>query len=266
MATPRATRVGELLVRAKLIDELQLRSALAQHDVWGGRLANVVAEMGLATEESVVDTLARALKLQRVRLGNIQKDPSALGKLDAEFAERNGVFPIQLRDQGKVLLLAMADPTDLETVDEVSRRARTRVQIYIAGEREIRAAIGRHYRGIEVQQAPQRMPQTSASVEGEEEFKLVDMSGNTVMRHISDIEPPQRDSAPPPTGRGRESAADILDDILGEGVHEQLSPEELQRLHTVRVNQEKSAKILRAVMELLVEKGYLSPDHLQRLR
>ena len=288
MATSHAQRVGELLVKAKVIDALQLRSALAQHDAWGGRLAHVVVEMGLADEEVVVESLARALGVHRGRLGNLQKDAQALAKVDVAFAEEKGVFPIQLRDAGKVLLLAMADPSDLDTVDEVNRRARVRVTPYIAGEQEIRAAISRHYRGASASEqrrtttrsVPAARVPTSPNDEAEEEFKLVDMSGKTVMKPLSEVAPRLAQSeadrsAPPVAGPnagpgvasvgGGMSASDLLDDILGTptGARAAFSAEDLQRLHTVQQNQEKSGKIIRAVMELLLEKGALTREKLQ---
>ena len=278
MANPRAHKIGDILVKARVIDELQLRSALSQHENWGGRLANVVADMGLATEEKIVDTLARALGAQRIRLGNLPKDAAALGKLDVQFCEQHGVFPFQLKDGGKVLFVAMADPSDLETVDEIGRRARSRVSVFVAGEREIQSAISRHYRGVDPSFATQRQPQAAHAGdldESAEEMKIVDMSGRTVMKRLSDIDPnlakqEQAQRTAPPvdmSGAGAgASTADILDDILGGGAAGQLSQEDLARLETVRVNQEKSAKIIRAVMELLAEKGLLSPAQLQKLR
>ncbi len=247
-------------MKARVIDALQLRSAIAQHDAWGGRLAHVVAEMGLADEERIVDTIARALNVQRIRVGNLPRDASALSKIDVSFAETSAVFPVQLRDNGKVLALAMADPSDLGVLDEVSRRARVRVVPYIAGEREIRAAIARHYRGQEPSTPARRSPSSAAasaqddSFEDAEEFKLVDMSGKTVMKPITDILPPSA----VPAGSGS-SASDLLDEILSAGPPEAaFTEEELQRLQTVQLNQQKSAKIVRAVMELLLEKGVLS--------
>lgn len=276
MANPRSQKIGDFLVKAKVIDDLQLRSALAQHEQWGGRLAHVVAEMGLAQEERIVETLARAMNVQRIRLGNIQKDAGALGKIDVGFADEKCVFPVQLRDNGKVMLIAMADPTDLETIDEVGRRSRARVQAYIAGEREIKGAIDRHYRGMEGgPTAPRHSREVPAAGGGEDEdeFKIVDMSGKTVMKKLSDIDPGAAKEEPartaPPVDlsadiAGGPSASDLLDDILGGGESTaQLSPEDLQRLQTVRANQEKSAKILRAVMELLTEKGVVTPQQVQ---
>ncbi len=65
------------------------------------------------------------------------------------MAEQKGIFPVALKDNGKTLVLAMADPTDLNTVDQVAARARARVIVVIASDREIENAILRHYRGQE---------------------------------------------------------------------------------------------------------------------
>ncbi|MGA9524121.1 MAG: hypothetical protein WBV82_21855, partial [Myxococcaceae bacterium] len=59
---------------------------------------------------------------------------------------------------------------------------------------------------------------------------------------------------------GAPSASELLDEILSGAPPESVfTEEELQRLHTVQANQEKSAKIVRAVMELLMEKRVLTP-------
>jgi hypothetical protein len=60
------------------------------------------------------------------------------------------------------------------------------------------------------------------------------------------------------------NAGDLLDEILAGGspALSGLTQEELQRLEAVRVNQEKSSKILRALLELLLEKGALAQKEL----
>src|SRR3712207_1224735 len=114
------TRVGDILVKAKVIDDLQLRSAMAQHDQWGGRLGKVIADMGISDEDTNADAISRATGSPRISLGSITRDVAAMGKIDVTFAEQRAVFPVQLKDNGKVLVLAMADPTDLEVLDQVT--------------------------------------------------------------------------------------------------------------------------------------------------
>lgn len=263
MGTTRAQRVGEILVKARLIDRLQLRSALARHQKWGGRLAHVVVELGFAPEEQVVDALAEALNVPRVRLGHIQRDPAALSKVDVTFADEKAIFPVQFKEQGRVLVLAMADPADLETVDTLGRNARARVQTQIAGELEIRSAIDRHYRGIEHDNAGAatraRKPAPLGG-EDEEEFKLVDREGNTLRRPFAEVAPNLARELAERQANG--SAAELLKEMAAVVDPLELTEEEHERLSVVRQNQEKSTKVIRAVLQLLMDKGYVTREQL----
>ncbi|AKF79797.1 Type II secretion system (T2SS), protein E, N-terminal domain [Myxococcus fulvus] len=281
MASPSRNRIGEILVKARVIDELQLRSAMATLDQWGGRLSRVVADLGLATEDTITEAICQGLGMQRVQLGNISRDAGALSRVDMTLAEQKAVFPVSLKDNGKTLVLAMADPTDLSTLDQVAARSRARVVPMVAGEREIEHAILRHYRGqepvVSTRFSPSRnqSSDTQATVdEQEDEFKVVDMSGKTVVKRIADIVPPESPAtapapraperpAPPVAAQGS-SAADILDEILagGPSTAPEWTDEDLQRLQTLQQNQEKSSKILRALLELLLEKGKLQQREL----
>src|SRR6185312_1436333 len=134
MNAPRVPRVAEYLLKAKVIDEFQMKSALAHQAQWGQRLTRVFNEMRLAPENKVVAALAHALKLQPVDLSAIPPDLAALKKLDADYCMEKGVFPCALKDQGKTLFLAMCDPTDFATTDEVEKKTRCRLKLLVAGE------------------------------------------------------------------------------------------------------------------------------------
>lgn len=274
-------RIGEILVKAKVIDDLQLRSALAHVDQWGGRLTLAVLDMNLANEDKVVTAIAQALNVPAANLGGHNKDGAALAKVDVTLAEQSGIFPFALKDNGKTLHVAMADPTNLAVIDELGRKARARVVPYIAGEIEIRHAIMRHYKGIEPPARKSSGIRPSEAFDGDEdqEFKITDMNGKTLMKRLSDIDPglaaqmeqekkgvavaitPQFNKAPvapPPKG----DASDLLEDLLSGGsgqpgqVLPRLSEADMQRVLAVKANQEKSAVILRALQELLTAKGY----------
>jgi hypothetical protein len=227
-------RVEDILVQAGVVDELQIRSAYAQQGQWGGRLARILVERKFAAEEAVVHALSVALRVPRVRPAGEPRDGAALAKLDAEFCEAKGVFPVALRDNGKTLLLAVADPTDLELVDEVERRARARISVAIAGEIEIRTAIDRHYHHKEP--APPKAAARPPQPEPE----------------------PERLAPPAPS-----TTNDDLDNLLGGASGATaFTREEVERIRAIAENQEKSGKVLRAVTELLIEKGYLSAKDL----
>lgn len=285
-------RIADILLKSGVIDELQLRSALARHDQWGGRLTRIASDMGLATEDQITEAIARALNVPRTRLGTVVKDPTALAKVDPHLAQERSVFPISLRDQGKTLLLAMADPTDLQCIDQIAAKARTRVQVMVAGDGEIQSAIERHYHGREPAQPRAQMSGHQQGVDpmmrgydDEEEGKVVDAAGKTLFKNIRDIlgegglppinkdsnapgfsaPPVAREPLPPPVSASpspSQSTKDLLDEILGAAPKEVFTPEELARIQALKDNQQKSTRILRAVLELCVEKGYLKQAEL----
>lgn len=253
------SRVADILLKAGVIDELQLRSAQSHVGQWGGRLTHALVELGMADEDTVVAALALALRVPRANLGSLPKDPSALARIPVTFAEQKAVFPYALKDHGKTLVLAMADPSDLLVIDEASGLARARIEANIAGEDEIAVAIARQYRGIE---APRLANRARAAVQRSQ-------------RHSSDENPvlpfptpvpqeleftaealggPQKPPPlPPPPDT---SAMSLLDEIFATP-NESWSAEDRERLRGIRENQEKSSLILNAVLELLVEKGHL---------
>jgi hypothetical protein len=212
-------RYAEVLLKARLIDELQLKSAAAHVERWGSSLPRAVSELGFAEEDQVVNLLAKMLNLPAMHLGNLLKDNGAMRVIGVEFCELNTVFPVTLRD--RVLTLAMADPTDLKVVDEAGALARCRVHVVMAGETEVRAAISKHYRGQELPQPRRRTISAVKKSDPDEEKLEFDLGA-----------PP-----PPPSTH--------------------FSAEDLQRLAAVRQNQEKVGAILRTVQELLAAKGFV---------
>lgn len=224
MPNPRTTqRFAEVLLKTRLIDEMQLKSAAAHVERWGVSLPRAVAELGFADEDAILDALARSLRVPAMHLGNVLKDNTALRSLGVDFCEQHAVFPVSLKD--RALTLAMADPTDLAVVDEASSMARARVNVVMAAESEIRAAISKNFRG---QELPQR-------------------------RKTSNVRP----AAPPPGSPPEEKLEFELRGPSRPGAPQRFSPEEVQRLEAVLQNQGKVGHILRTLQELLAEKGYV---------
>ena len=258
------TRIGEILVRAKIIDPLQLRSALANQQQWGGRLAKIVVELRFAGEPAVIEALSKALGVPRVELDKVEKDANALAKVDANYAKEKAIFPCALKDNGKTLWVAMADPSDIPTIDDLVLKTGARIRPVVSGEAEILRAIERHYFGRDPEAGPQAygaMGSLDGSV-GEDDGKIVDISGRTLIRNINDIKPPPGRAAPAPRGQGASSSAtsNMLDDLMGSGQAATLTPAEMERVRSIQDQQEKGARILRTVLDLCSSKGYFSFD------
>jgi hypothetical protein len=246
---PKVAKVRDLLLKSGLIDELSMRSAMGRLEQWGGRLPKVLADMGMANEENIAQVLAAALRLPVQMLGTVTRDGQALARLDVRFCEEHAVFPVSLNTQTRTLTLAVADPTAIDVVDQVSAKVNARVQVVVSTESQILAAIARYYRGTAQAGATTSEPQrTSAPMAmGALELEL-DTSAPEEIRSptMSAVM-----KAPP-------SANTMLDEMMGEDEKVKgFTPEELIRVGNLRLNHERTTAMLRAVQELLREKGLL---------
>lgn len=235
MTSPKDTeRLAKIILKANLIDELQLRSAMAKLGSWGGRLPKVLADLGFADEEELTAAIGKALGHPVTHLGKILKDTHALAKLDVKFCDEHAVFPVSLKD--RVMSLAMVDPSELNVVDAVKVRSGVRVQPLLASETSIRNAILKHYRGQEPRVVSNRARKAvTREVSTDADFKL-----DVVMA---------------PSLANRSTTQESLRKSAGTA----FTQGELAKLEAARANQSKTATILKAVEELLTEKGLLPP-------
>ena len=164
----------------------------------------------------------------------MHKDTHALAKLDVKFCDEHAVFPVSLKD--RVMSLAMVDPSELDVVDAVKVRSGARVQPLLASETSIRHAIMRHYRGQEPKVVSNRARKAVTR----------EVSTNEDIKFEVDMAP-----APKPRTFTQES--------LRKSAGTAFTQEELVKLEAARLNQSKTATILRAVEALLTEKGLLPP-------
>ncbi len=141
---PRRKRFGEILVDAKVLDEITLSKALEKQKISDMRLGEVLEEMGIISDRDVVLILARQFNCKTV--SNISKHPfpeDVLGLIDCDTALEKGIFP--LKAEGKSLYLAITNPLDLETLDNVSFQTGMRVVPLLTTPHEVQDAIRKHY-------------------------------------------------------------------------------------------------------------------------
>ena len=123
-------RLGELLVTAAVVSREDMDVALEEQRRRGGKLGAVLVSMGLTTEEQIADTLATQKGYEYVDLSAYRVDRTAASLLPARVALMRHVIPIGFREDH--LVLAMADPLDIETADEVEVRTGHRVLPVVA--------------------------------------------------------------------------------------------------------------------------------------
>lgn len=243
---PNVAKLKEVLLKAGVVDEFQMRAALGRLEQWGGRLTGVLSDMGFVDDETLVATLAQAFRVPVIHLGMVHRDATLLHKLDVAFCEEHGLFPVALKD--RTATIAVSDPSELDTIDLLQQKLGLRVQVAIAPESEIRAAIARHYRGQDV-------PATRRTNNKARDAYIAATRGEVF--ELDDAPPPPPGSDPRAEFLRRPPSANtMLDEFLDEPKSDDFGPEALERLEAVKKNQLKTSAILRALHELLTEKGY----------
>ncbi len=139
-------RLGEMLLEAGVIDETQLQAALGHQRKWGGKLGQALQDLRLATEPQVVSALSRKFGYGTVDVAALARTPqleSALKLVPRELAMRQTLLPIA--SDANSITVAMADPSNIAVVDELSFRTGRRIKIVLAGDREIAGAVRKFY-------------------------------------------------------------------------------------------------------------------------
>lgn len=136
--------VGEILVEIGIISRMTLERALERQHGTGRKLGMVLEEMGVVTEEEIVDALANQLSMRSVKkITGHQFAPELLAMVSADLACENTVFPLRFKDGA--LALAVADPYAVQVIDDLARKTGQKVVPILAPAREISAAIRQYY-------------------------------------------------------------------------------------------------------------------------
>jgi len=112
-----AARLGEMLVRAKLIDEEQLKQALEEQSKSGGRLGYNLAKLDILSEADVVGFLSKQYGVPSINLAEFEIESNILKLSPGKTAKKYQLIPISRT--GGTLTLAMADPTNVFALDDI---------------------------------------------------------------------------------------------------------------------------------------------------
>ena len=147
MARPEKVRIGDLLVSQQLITQDQLQFALEQQKRTGRKLGRVLVDNAFVTEEKISEALARQLAVPYINLKYYNINLEQVRKLPETQARR--FRAIVLEERGGVLLVGMADPTDLFAFDEISRILKRDIDVAVVTESQLLESIDRGYRRTE---------------------------------------------------------------------------------------------------------------------
>jgi type IV pilus assembly protein PilB len=137
--------LAELLVSSNLLDLEQLEQARRDQKANGGRLTTAVVRLGFAKDAQIVEFLGKAYNLPTVELAGFEVDPEALKMLTRQVCEKHVVIPVS--KAGKSLVVAFADPSNIYVKDDLALITRSKIEVVVAAEPAINAAIEKYYGG-----------------------------------------------------------------------------------------------------------------------
>lgn len=138
-----ASKLGELLLREKIIDSEKLRQAIDYQKKNNLPISSALVALGFLTEEEIAQALSRQLGYPYIDLDQFEVFPEVISLIPAETAKRNLVMPIHKIKS--FLTLAMVDPTDLEVIEDIRFRTGLSVQPVISTETGVTNAINKYY-------------------------------------------------------------------------------------------------------------------------
>ncbi|NLG62698.1 MAG: Flp pilus assembly complex ATPase component TadA, partial [Candidatus Cloacimonetes bacterium] len=169
-ATTAATdRIGELLVREGLITAEQLSAALQDARQNGYRIGYSLIRLGFVQESELTRALAKQYRVPAVDLDRVQVDPKIVKMVPGDLALRYLVLP--LRRVGRMLTVAMANPTDAGAIDNLKFITRHDIEPVIVGEYTLRKHL-EHYYGVKEDESA--LAQILDQIEGDEDVELVE--------------------------------------------------------------------------------------------
>lgn len=135
--------LGERLKQAGLLTEKQLDLALHHQNREGGRLGEILAELGLVKPNVISAFLAEETATEFVDIRQCRADRSLRDLIPEALARRYSALPLE-RD-GDVLTMAIGDPFDVVAMDMLERITGLRVKIVTAPMADITLYLDRLY-------------------------------------------------------------------------------------------------------------------------
>ena len=160
-------RLGDLLIQQNVLTEEQLRAALQMQKGTNKKIGEILVEEGFITEEMIARALEAQMGLKTVQLRGLTVPGEIKKLIDVKLLKKYTVFAFEVDPyNANILHLAMADPLDMEAIDDIAIVTNMQIEPYIATRRDIRSAIDRNYGEAENIDAVNRFARERAQLRG----------------------------------------------------------------------------------------------------
>src|SRR5215813_6068479 len=138
-----AVKLGDLLLKAKMITQENLDAALKSQREEGGKLGEALVRVGAVTENDITETLSQQFGVPSIDLASFEIDPSVIKIVPGDVARKYAVLPVN--KTGATLTIAMGDPTNVFAMDDIKFMTGYNVEPVVASEIAITEAVQKYY-------------------------------------------------------------------------------------------------------------------------
>jgi type IV pilus assembly protein PilB len=138
-------RLGELLIKRNYITPEQLKKAVDEQKLKGGRLESNLVRMGYIKEDELLSFLSAQYRVPSVKISKMEINPNVIKLIPSSVSKKYFIIPINR--VGPRLTLAMADPSNIVVIDEIKFMTGFNVEPVVASETEIIDAVKKYYGG-----------------------------------------------------------------------------------------------------------------------
>lgn len=139
------TKLGEILIGSKLIDEKQLEKAIAYQRECGCKLGQAIADLNFAEEFEIAMAISQQIGVPYINIFSENFSDVELKKVDELLVRKYNIIPI--RKVGNALEVAMSDPYNLDVIADIQFALGCNIKPLLALESEIKAFIRQYYDG-----------------------------------------------------------------------------------------------------------------------
>jgi len=223
-------KLGQILVDAGAITPGQLKEALEDQKRYGGRLGTMLLERRHIDEKTFFRALSSQLNIPALDFTKSTIPEAVIKLVPKDLTEKYQVFPVATRRtmSGNIIVLAMADPTNVEAQDEIRFRTGYKVEPCLALESTIRQVLREYW---------------------------YEQDGKGAYKYQPDVDLG--------TGKAEEESVEIIRDSSQYGVASPPitteSDMEIQPETTAQPDAPQLTRELKALLRLLAKKGIISP-------
>lgn len=136
-------KLVKIFIEKKLVKEQDLEKAVTVQREKGGSLSDILVEMGFVSKSDLMMALSQELNIPPINLSRYKIDPTVIKLIPKKAVRSYKILP--LSKIGDTLMIAMADPLNIFTIDSIKALTGFKISPVITSEKDIREAMAQYY-------------------------------------------------------------------------------------------------------------------------